>query len=84
MNEYKVIIDGYHVVIEGENGNFGAYTDDLPGAFASGSTIEQAIQKMHEVIQFHIEGLLLDGLPIPLPNPTLDAEYASLVEPTFK
>jgi predicted RNase H-like HicB family nuclease len=68
MNEYKVIIDGYHVVIEGEGSNFGAYADDLPGTFASGKSLEQTIQKMHEVIQFHIEGLLLDGLPIPQPN----------------
>ncbi len=84
MKEYKVIIDGYHVVIEGEGSNFGAYADDLPGAFASGSSIEAAAQKMYEVIKFHIEGLLLDGLPIPLPSSEFDAEYAALVEPAAR
>jgi len=53
------------VVIEKANGNFSAYSPDLPGCVATGSTPEEAAQNMHSAIEMHIQGLKEDGLPIP-------------------
>lgn len=53
------------VVIEKANGNYSAYSPDLPGCVATGETREKAEQNMHEAIQMHVQGLLEDNLPVP-------------------
>jgi len=53
------------VVIEKSENNYSAYSPDLPGCVASGSTREDAERNMHEAIMMHIEGLKEDNLPIP-------------------
>ncbi|MDD5090338.1 MAG: type II toxin-antitoxin system HicB family antitoxin [Candidatus Wallbacteria bacterium] len=53
------------VVIEKADGNFSAYSPDLPGCIATGGTKEDAEKNMFEAIKFHIEGLREDNLPIP-------------------
>ena len=58
----------YAVVIEKAEGNYGAYVPDLPGCVATGDTIEQVEREIQEAIEFHIEGLRADGLPIPEPS----------------
>jgi len=40
---------------------------DLPGCIATGSTLEQSEREIREAIEFYIEGLIEDGLPIPQP-----------------
>ena len=55
----------YAVVIEKANGNYSAYVPDLPGCAATGSTLEEAQANISEAIQFHIDGLKEDNLPIP-------------------
>ncbi len=55
----------YAVVIEQGGTSFGAYVPDLPGCVATAETREEVIKLIHEVIEFHIEGLEEDGLPIP-------------------
>jgi predicted RNase H-like HicB family nuclease len=55
----------YTVIIErGENG-YGAFVPDLPGCVAVGDTEEEVTNLIREAIQFHIEGLLRDGEPVP-------------------
>jgi predicted RNase H-like HicB family nuclease len=61
------------VVLEDAGANFSAYSPDLPGCVATGATREEAEANMYEAIQFHIEGLREDGLPIP--SSTATAEY---------
>ena len=51
------------IVIEKANGNYSAYSPDLPGCVATGATREETEQNMYQVIQFHIKGLHEDGLP---------------------
>ncbi len=46
------------VVIEKANGNYSAYSPDLPGCVATGDTREKAAQNMHEAVRMHVEGLL--------------------------
>ena len=41
---------------------------DLLGCVATGDTIEGAEEQIREAIQFHIEGLRGDGLPVPEPR----------------
>ncbi len=53
------------IVIEKANGNYSAYSPDLPGCAATGATREEAEKNMHEAIGMHIRGLLEDKLPIP-------------------
>ena len=55
----------YAVVIEKAETNYSAYVPDLPGCVASGATLKQAEAEIREAIEFHIEGMRQDGLPIP-------------------
>lgn len=53
------------IVIEKADGNYSAYSPDLPGCAATGATREEAEQNMHEAVLLHIHGLREDGLPVP-------------------
>ena len=53
------------IVIEKANGNHSAYSPDLPGCIATGTTREEAERNMHEAIEMHIKGMIEDNLPIP-------------------
>lgn len=53
------------IIIEKTNTGFSAYVPDLPGCIASGETKGETEQNMAEAIRFHIEGMELEGLPIP-------------------
>ncbi|MGA7748895.1 MAG: type II toxin-antitoxin system HicB family antitoxin [Gallionella sp.] len=55
----------YAIVVEKAGNNFSAYAPDLPGCVATGSTVKEAEKEMQAAIQFHIDGLREDGLPIP-------------------
>ncbi len=55
----------YAVVIEKAESDYSAYVPDLPGCIATGATIEEAEQLIREAIEFHLQGLREDGLPIP-------------------
>lgn len=57
----------YLVVIEKGASSYGAYVPDLPGCIAVGETREEVSRLIHEAIEFHVEGLLENGQPIPPP-----------------
>jgi len=58
----------YAVIIERGPNNYGAYVPDLPGCVAVADTIEEAQRLIREAIEFHLEGMLEDGDPIPEPT----------------
>lgn len=64
------------VVIEKANGNYSAYSPDLPGCVATGITRDEAERRMHEAIEMHVRGLLEDNLPVP--KSTSFAEYIAV------
>jgi predicted RNase H-like HicB family nuclease len=64
------------IVIEKANGNYSAYSPDLPGCIATGATREEVERNMHEAIELHVKGLLEDNLPVP--ESTSFAEYVSV------
>ena len=66
----------YLVVIERANGNYSAYSPDIPGCVAVGDTIKEVSLNMREAIEFHLQGLIEDKLPIP--EPTTKAEYVAV------
>ena len=60
----------YTVVIEKAPNNYAAYVPDLPGCVATGRTPEEVLVEIREAMEFHIEGMLEDGEPIPEPQST--------------
>lgn len=44
------------VVVEQAEGNYSAYSPDLPGCVATGATVDETRKNMIEAIQFHLEG----------------------------
>lgn len=66
----------YLIVIENAGPNFSAYSPDLPGCVSTGSTREETKKNMEEAIEFHLEGLREDGLPVPPPSSV--AEYVEV------
>ena len=62
----------YLVIIEEGPTSFGAYVPDLPGCVAVGADRAEVTVLIHEAIEFHIEGMKEDGLPIPKPSSTVE------------
>jgi predicted RNase H-like HicB family nuclease len=62
----------YAIVIEKTSNNYLAYAPDLPGCAATGATLAEVQQQIKEAIEFHLEGLREDGLPIPEPTTLCD------------
>jgi predicted RNase H-like HicB family nuclease len=58
----------YMVVVERGETSWGAHVPDLPGCVAVGETREDALRLIREAIEFHIDGLRQDGLPVPTPS----------------
>ena len=58
----------YTVVIEKGPTTFGASVPDLPGCVAVGDTPDEVARLIREAIDFHIEGMREDGLPVPKPS----------------
>lgn len=66
----------YLVIFERAESNWSAYVPDLPGCVAAGRTLEETDGLIREAIEFHIEALKADGLPIP--EPTTEAGRVSI------
>ena len=57
----------YLIVVEKTDTGFSAYSPDLLGCVATGTTEEETETNMKEAIAFHVEGLKQKGFPIPQP-----------------
>ncbi len=66
----------YLIVIEKANGNYSAYSPDLPGCIATGVTVEEVKRNMGAAIELHLKGLREDDEPIPEPRSL--ADYVSV------
>ena len=66
----------YAIVVEKAENNYSAYVPDLPGCVTTGFTVEEIEREIREAIEFHIEGLIEDGLSIP--QPTSIVEYLEI------
>ncbi len=66
----------YMVVVERGETSWGAHVPDLPGCMAVGETRQEVLRLVREAIEFHIEGLRQDGLPVP--TPTSEGEFVEV------
>jgi predicted RNase H-like HicB family nuclease len=58
----------YLVIIEKTATGYSAYSPDLPGSVSTGKTKPELKRNMREAIEFHLEGLRLEGEPLPKPQ----------------
>jgi predicted RNase H-like HicB family nuclease len=65
------------IVVEKTQGNFSAYSPDLPGCIATSKTREQVTRNMHAAIELHVRGLLEDKVAVPKPHAS--AEYIAVL-----
>ena len=56
------------IVIERARRGYSAYSPDIPGCIATGSTRDRAERAMRKAIAFHLEGLRADGARLPVPR----------------
>ena len=66
----------YLVIFEKARENYSAYSPDIPGCIATGKTRQEVEKNIKEAIEFHLEGLEKDGLP--LPEPASFTEYVEV------
>ena len=66
----------YVVVYEKSDTGSAAYVPDLPGVVTTGRTRAEARSLIQEAIEFHLDGLKEDRLPIP--GPSAEAEVISI------
>jgi predicted RNase H-like HicB family nuclease len=66
----------YVVVYEKSQTRWAAYVPDLPGVVTTGRTRAEARSLIQEAIEFHLDGLKEDRLPIP--EPSAEAEIISI------
>ena len=57
------------LVHKDEDSDFGVSFPDLPGCVTAAATFAEAQQLASEVLDFHLDGLLEEGLPVPSPRP---------------
>ena len=62
----------YAIVIEKAESDYSAYVPDLPGCIATGASLEEVEAEIREAIQFHLEGMREDGVPIPSAQSRVD------------
>jgi predicted RNase H-like HicB family nuclease len=62
----------YAVIVEEGESSFGAYVPDLPGCVAVADTRVEVLRLIEEAIEFHIDSLRQDSLPIPEPSSSIE------------
>ncbi|HEX8458934.1 MAG TPA: type II toxin-antitoxin system HicB family antitoxin [Pyrinomonadaceae bacterium] len=65
----------YLIVVEQTETGYSAYSPDVPGCGSTGKTREEVERNIQEAIEFHLEGLRLEGYDVPKPS-----SYSSYVE----
>ena len=58
----------YLIVIEKTGTGYSAYSPDIPGCVATGTTRDDAEREMKSAVAFHIEGLKSEGIALPKPH----------------
>lgn len=58
------------IIVKGKN--YGAYSPDVPGCVATDKNREKVEQRMQSALQAHIEWMIEDGDPLPVPHTSLD------------
>ena len=67
----------YTVIIEKAPNNYSAFSPDVLGCISVGNSPEEMREMIREALEFHLEGLLLDGHPIPEPTARIETLEAA-------
>ena len=65
----------YTVIFEKGPTSWGAYVPDLPGVISVGDSRDEVEDLILEAIEFHLEGMRKEGIPIPAPS-----SFAGVIE----
>ncbi len=65
----------YLIVVEETSTGYSAYSPDLPGCIATGSSQPEVEKAIHDAIAFHLDGMREDGEQVPSPT-----SYSTYVE----
>ena len=58
----------FPAILESDSGaGFSVYFPDLPGCVSAGDSANEAAMGAQEALALHIEGLQVEGLPLPAP-----------------
>jgi predicted RNase H-like HicB family nuclease len=63
----------YTVVIEQGRTSYGAYVPDLPGCIAAAESRAAVLSLIREAIEFHVETMRDEGIPVPEPRSTAES-----------
>ena len=63
------------IVVEETTTGYSAYSPDVAGCVATGTTREEVERTMRDAIEFHLEALRAEGQEVPSPR-----SYATFVE----
>ena len=55
----------YLVIYESGPTNMSGFAPDVPGCASTGHSLEEMRTNLREALEFHLEGLALDGHPMP-------------------
>ena len=55
----------YLVIYESGPTNMSGFAPDVPGCASTGRTLEEMRANLREALEFHLEGLAIDGQPLP-------------------
>ena len=58
----------YLIVVEKTNSGYSAFSPDLPGCVATGTTKSEVEQAMREAVEMHLDGLRDAGTEPPQPQ----------------
>ncbi|MGI8584528.1 MAG: type II toxin-antitoxin system HicB family antitoxin [Chitinophagaceae bacterium] len=58
-------MEKFLVVIEKAVKNYSAYSPDVLGCISTGNTIDETLQNFKEALEFHLEGLAEENMPLP-------------------
>ena len=62
----------FSIVIKPDEGGFHVFAPALPGCHSFGETIDEARKNIVEAIELHIEGLIENGLRVPVDRVVMD------------
>ena len=65
----------FTVINEKGPSSWGAYVPDLPGVISVGDSRDEVERLIQEAIEFHLEGMREEGIPIPAPS-----SFAGVIE----
>jgi predicted RNase H-like HicB family nuclease len=56
------------IIHKDKDSDYGVIVPDLPGCYSAGDSADDALSNAIEAIECHVEGLLADGEPVPVPS----------------